>query len=266
VVPEGVGGRFSVLSPVGLLPAAIVGIDVAALLAGAAEMDRRCEGATLEENPALLAAACQVALYNKGKRIHVMMPYSSQLRDVADWFRQLWAESLGKLTDGAKPADGGVGPTPARCVGTTDQHSQIQLYREGPNDKVITFIRVEHFPEAVTIPPAFEEYPGLGYLGDHTLAEVLNAEQTATAYALAASSRPTVTIHLPAVTAHAVGQLLHLLMVQTSFAGLMLGINAYDQPAVELGKQATFALLGRKGHEKLAGEIRTFAGGKGRAV
>jgi glucose-6-phosphate isomerase len=243
VVPDGVGGRFSVLSPVGLFGAAMVGIDIRALLAGAAAMDKACSAANFAVNLAAQGAAVQIGLYRKGKPMSVMMPYSAALKDVADWFRQLWAESLGKTrADGSQ-----VGPTPIKALGVTDQHSQVQLYREGPNDKVFTILAVEAFENRVPLPDAPPTLKGLDYLTGHTVKELLKAEEEATVWALGLSKRPTTRILVPRVTPRAVGALLYLLEVQTSIAGEMLAINTYNQPGVEAGKQATMALMGKNG-------------------
>jgi len=243
-VPDGVGGRFSVLSPVGLFGAAMVGIDIEELLAGAAAMDSRASAAAFDENPSAQGAAVQIGLYRKGKPMSVMMPYAAALRDVADWFRQLWAESLGKTrADGTQ-----VGPTPINALGVTDQHSQVQLYRDGPNDKVFTILAVEDFGIELPIPDAPAGVVGIEYLAGRSMAELMHAEERATVWALARlSQRPTVRLVLERITPHAVGQLLYLLEVQTSVAGEMLGINTYNQPGVEAGKEATRALMGAEG-------------------
>jgi len=246
-VPDGVGGRFSVLSSVGLFGAAMVGIDIEELLAGAAAMDKRASDPTFDENPAAQGAAVQIGLYRKGKPMSVLMPYSAALRDVADWFRQLWAESLGKtLADGTA-----VGPTPINALGVTDQHSMLQLIREGPNDKVITILSVEDFDRDVAIPDTPAGVVGIEYLAGRSMAELMHAEERATVWALTAlSQRPTAQIVLPSITPHAVGQLLYLLEAQTSIAGEMLGVNIYNQPGVEAGKEATRALMGAEGSIK----------------
>ena len=245
--PDGVGGRFSVLSPVGLFGAAMIGIDIEALLAGASAMDKRCSETTFKENPAAQGAAVQIGLYRKGKIMSVMMPYSAALRDVADWYRQLWAESLGKTRADGSP----VGPTPIKALGVTDQHSMVQLFRDGPNDKVITILAVEDFGAEVSISQAPEALEGLDYLAGRTLAELFHAEEQATGWALTVlSQRPTARIVLPNVTPHAVGQLLYMLEVQTAIAGEMLSINTYNQPGVEAGKEATRALMGAEGSIK----------------
>ncbi len=254
-VTDGVGGRFSVLTPVGLLPAAMVGIDIKGLLAGAAAMDKRCASGVMSLNPALMGAALQyLADTEKGKTIQVMMPYANALRDIADWFRQLWAESLGKKYSLDKQIVN-TGQTPVKALGATDQHSQIQLYNEGPNNKTITFIRVESFRRKVRIPATYKDVPSLSYLGGHEMGELLNAEQAATEIAVTANKRPNCTIRVPSVNAGTVGQLIYMLEVQTAYAGAMYGIDPFDQPGVEEGKIATYALMGRPGYEKQRAEI-----------
>ncbi len=241
-VPDGVGGRFSVLSPAGLLPAALVGIDIDALLAGAADADRqRCFSDVPAKNDAYMAAAVEYILYGKGHRMSVMMPYSSALYSMADWYRQLWAESLGK-TDA-------VGPTPIKALGVTDQHSQVQLYREGPNDKVFCFLRVAAFRHTLDIPSAYENVAELAYIGGHSFNELIEYERVATALALADASRPNYTITFPTLDAYAIGQFIHMLEVKTAISGQLYGVNAFDQPGVEAGKVLACGLMGRTGYE-----------------
>lgn len=255
LVPDGVGGRFSVLSPVGLLPAAMVGIDIKELLAGAAAMDRRCASGAPAKNPALMGAVLHyLAATEKGKSIQVMMPYSNALRDIADWFRQLWAESLGKKYSLAGKIVH-AGQTPVKALGATDQHSQIQLYNEGPADKTITFIRVENFRTEVKIPSVYKDIPGLSYLIGRGMTELLNAEQAATEIAVTKHGAPNCTIRVPSVNAFTVGQLIYMLEVQTAYAGELYGINTFDQPGVEAGKIAAYALMGRPGYEERRKEI-----------
>jgi len=248
-VPPGVGGRFSVFSSVGLLPAAVSGIDIDGLLRGAAQMDKRTSLPGLRENPAYMAGALQyLADTRKGKHISVMMPYSQALKDVADWYRQIWAESLGKKFN----LQGGVvhaGQTPVKALGATDQHSQVQLYMEGPNDKTFTFLRVEKFDKDLTIPKLYEDIEGIAYLGGKSMAELIKAEQTATETALMKAGRPCATIRFPEVSPNTVGQALYMLEIQTAFAGGLYNINPFDQPGVEEGKLLTYAMMGRKGYE-----------------
>jgi glucose-6-phosphate isomerase len=255
-IPPNVGGRFSVLSAVGLLSAAVSGIDIHALLAGAAAMERACTTAkTPEKNPALLAAAYHyLAHTQKNKNIQIIMPYAHALKDVADWFRQLWAESLGKATN-RQGQQIHTGQTPCKSLGVTDQHSQLQLYMEGPFDKVITFITTAHFTHTIPIPPTLTHQPSIQYLAGHTLNELLHAEYTATVLALQNAGRPTCTIHLQRISPHTIGALLLLLQLQTAYAGELYNINAFDQPGVEASKHYAYALMGRKGYETKAKEI-----------
>jgi glucose-6-phosphate isomerase len=243
IVPANVGGRFSVFSPVGMFPAAMLGMDLDALRAGCAVMDRRCRTPNLMENPAYLyAAVLYVADRKKGKRISVMMPYADALRDVADWYRQLWAESLGKRWsfDGDEVF---AGQTPVKSLGVTDQHSQVQLYREGPNDKIVTIVEVSCFSETAPIPESFSEIPQFAYLRGKTMNKLMAAELRGTIEALKASLRPVVRIVLPEVSAGTVAQLLYLLEVATAMAGRLYNVNAFDQPGVEEGKRIARALM-----------------------
>lgn len=254
VLPDGVGGRFSELCPVGLLPAAVLGIDIKGMLAGAAYMDGLCSKPTIAKNPALACAALQYITMKQGKNVNVLMPYSDNLKLMADWYCQLWAESLGKAVD----YDGNTvnaGTTPVKSLGVTDQHSQVQLYIEGPFDKVITFISVGKYATEMPIPHGCEDIPDVGFLGGHTMQELIQAENKATAYALMMAGRMNYTINLPEVNAFTLGQLMFLLELQTAYTGALLNINTFNQPGVENGKKATFALLGKKGYEEKKKEI-----------
>jgi glucose-6-phosphate isomerase len=246
-IPANVGGRFSVLCPVGLLPAALIGIDTAGLLKGAGEMAALCTSPKLRENPAAVFGTLQyLADVKAGKRIHVMMPYSDALRDCAAWFVQLWAESLGKI----RPDKVSVGPTPLASLGATDQHSQVQLFMEGTADKTITLISVPRKGKDVQIPKLHQDIPELAYLGGHALGEVLDVERRATAGALARRGRPNMTIELDAVDAWHVGALFMLLEAATIYAGAMYGVDPLNQPGVELGKNFTYAIMGRPGSDE----------------
>ena len=254
-VPPDVGGRFSVLSPVGLLPAALVGIDIDGLLAGAGRALERAESDELLQNPAALyAALLWEADVGQGARIHVVMPYTDRLRELAERYRQLWAESLGKRTD-RRGRTVHLGPTPLAAVGATDQHSQVQLFMEGPYDKVITFISVDDLGVDVTIPRpgvvsgSAELPPDLDYLAGHSLGELLRAEYQATSAALSEMGRMNCTLRLPDLTAAAVGEAIMFFQLATGYAGVWYGIDPFDQPGVELGKRLTYAALGRPGYE-----------------
>lgn len=251
VVPDDVGGRFSVFSAVGLLPLALVGIDIDSIVNGIKDMDLALKNTDIRENIAAQNALIHYLLdTKKGKNISVMMPYSSRLRYVADWYAQLWAESLGKNKD-KDGNDVHVGPTPVKALGATDQHSQIQLYNEGPNNKIINFIRVEEFDNTLEIPNIFE-YTGIGYLGGKTINQLINAEADSTRVALSDYGRPTVTITLDKVDGYNLGQLLYMFEVQTAIAGELYNINTFNQPGVEQAKNYTYALMGRAGYEESA--------------
>ena len=248
-VPDGVGGRFSVLTPVGLVSAAFCGIDVAQLLAGAAAMEQRCRSKAVEKNPALLNAVVHHGFdVRKDKRLTVMMPYSHRLRYFADWYAQLWAESLGKKLDATGKHVVHTGPTPIKALGVTDQHSQVQLYTEGPNDKVFTLIAVEACARDLTMPRGYAAYEGIAYLSGHTQHELLSAELQGTARALRDNERPALLLRLPELTAHTLGQLIMLYEISTALAGYLYGINPFDQPGVELGKRYAYGAIGRRGY------------------
>ncbi len=270
-VPDGVGGRFSVLSPVGLFSAAMAGIDIDALLDGAAEMDKRCCDPDLQKNPAAMLATLLHRLgTEKGKTIHVMMPYCNQLYLLADWYRQLWAESLGKRHD-RSGKEVFAGFTPVKALGTTDQHSQVQLYREGPNDKVFGLVQVNDFGKEELPIPTGLGVDAIKYLEGSKFGTLLNAEKKATEYALVESQRPNFTIEFPGtpsggVDAKHVGQFIQLWEITTSYVGLMLGIDAYDQPAVETGKVATFGLMGRDGYAEWKTKVEKALGGGGHTI
>jgi glucose-6-phosphate isomerase len=238
-VPPDVGGRFSVLSPVGLLPAAVAGLDAEALLAGAARCVEEVEGQGAE-HPAVVGAAMHHLMdASRGRNIRVMMVYADALERLAAWFVQLWAESLGK---------DGKGSTPHGAVGTTDQHSQLQLYMEGPQDKVIEIVEVREHRRDVEIPGAYEDLEGVGYLSGHTVGELLNVECDATRRALTEAGRPNATIRLGSLSEENLGYLMQALEVQTAVAGALYGVNPYDQPGVEAGKKITYARMGRPGY------------------
>lgn len=243
-IPLNVGGRFSVFSPVGLFPAALLGMDIDAMAAGCAAMDKECSKASLFENPAYLRAAAQYLMdVKKGKTMSVMMPYADGLRDVADWYRQLWAESLGKRFD----LDGNevfAGQTPIKALGATDQHSQVQLYREGPNDKIYNVLEVKRFATSLRIPDVLPQVKGLDYLRGATMNKLMAAELRGTLDALKSSKRPVMRIILPQLNAYTLAQTLYMLEVETAMAGRLYHVNTFDQPGVEEGKIIARRLMG----------------------
>jgi len=238
-----------------MIPAALAGVDIHALLAGAAAMRERSNTADLRANPAyLLAALNYLADTKRGKSMLVTMPYADSLFGITDWFRQLWAESLGKRlsTNGVEVF---AGQTPIKALGAIDQHSQIQLYTEGPNDKVISIIRVGEYraKQAIGNPPA--SIPDLAYLRGAELGQLLDREALATAWALTQAKRPNYTITVPTIDAGIIGEFFFLYELQTVMAGALYGVNPFGQPGVEAGKNATYALMGRSGYEALRDEL-----------
>ncbi len=182
------------------------------------------------------------------------MPYSQPLFGLSNWFRQLWAESLGKALD-RRGKLAGVGLTPINALGATDQHSQLQLYTEGPCDKLVCFLTAKEPGPKVKIPKAGGKLSGLGYLGGRSLGELLNAEALATEAALAKAGRPSMRLLIPKVSPGILGELIIFFQVATACAGALYNVNPYDQPGVEAGKRATYGLMGREGFSEEAEEV-----------
>ncbi len=257
VVPDNVGGRFSVLTDVGLVSSAFLGLDIKALLAGAGAMKERCEHAAIMENPAYLNGLLHFLYMRQGKNISVMMPYANPLYDCADWYRQLWAESLGKRYN-RKGKEVFAGQTPVKALGTTDQHSQVQLYTEGPNDKVFTFLTVEKFKHDYLIPNVHPDRDEVNFLADKPLSRLLNTERLATEIALTRAGRPNANLVFPELNEFTLGQFIMMYEVQTVFTGKLLDIDPLDQPGVEAGKIATYALMGKAGFDRELASIESY--------
>ncbi|QAU13816.1 glucose-6-phosphate isomerase [Halorubrum sp. BOL3-1] len=230
-VPDGVPGRFSALSTVGLAVAALQGHDVEAVLAGGREGMASLSG-SLYESPAYAYGAATYALAERGALTNAVMPYAESLETFAEWFAQLWAESLGK---------DGLGQTPVRALGATDQHSQLQLYRAGPPDKLVSLIRPAE-REAVSIPET--DLDGLAYLGGSSLGGLLDAEFEATEASLAAAGVPNVRVEIDRVDERSLGELLYEMEAACVLYGELASVSTFTQPAVEWGKKAARGLLG----------------------
>ena len=257
-IPPNVGGRFSVFSPVGLVPAALLGIDISKVLRGARDANQLSWSTRVDQNPALQSALLHHALdTRKAKKVEIVFAYSSYLWSTAFWYRQLWAESIGKRVN-RRGELVYTGQTPVAALGVTDQHSQVQLYMEGPNDKMITFWAVERPRVEVKIPSArnFSRYDSTGYLQGKSLGQLFHAERIATEAALTEAGRPNCRWTLPRVDEYHLGMFLELLEFQTAFAGELYGIDAFDQPGVELAKKLTNGLMGRKGFEEFAARLK----------
>ncbi|MBI4686198.1 MAG: glucose-6-phosphate isomerase [Nitrospirae bacterium] len=249
-VHENVVGRYSVLSPVGLLLGAVAGINIKGLLKGSRDMLKKCSAEDIWGNPAYMTSALMYLIGEKKKKdISVLLPYSDRLKSFSEWYCQLWAESLGK--DNA-------GQTPYPAIGTTDQHSQLQLWIEGPKDKVITFLRIEDFGSDIAI--VDEDIPSMNYLKNHSLKELINAEQEATELSLLKAGIPNMRLNVPMIDAYYMGQLFMFFEIVTAVTGMLYGINPFTQPAVEEGKNLTYGIMGRKGYEAKAAEVTAYRG------
>lgn len=223
-----IGGRFSVLSNVGMSAGLLAGVDVQAVRKGATQV---LEQALTEKNileiPAVKSALLNHALHEAGHTISVMMPYSDRLRFFTKWFVQLWAESLGKQN---------IGNTPIHALGTVDQHSQLQLFLDGPRDKAFTIITTDTFDRGEQIAPQFNTIEGLGYFEDTSMGDLFYAHQEATVATLKHNDCPTRSLHIGTLNEESLGALTMTFMLETIFMAALMGINAFDQPAVEEGK------------------------------
>ncbi len=238
-LPDAIHGRFSVFSPMGLFTGAVAGVNVDDLLAGARAADRETAGSPFWQNPVQqLAALHYLGLTRKALSILVLMPYSNRLRTVADWYSQLVAESLGK---------NGQGMTPVKALGATDQHSQLQLYNDGPKDKLVVFFSIKRHADVLGIPESIGENPDYSYLANKTLNELLRAELEATEVSLHLHGVPSCHFELSELNAFNVGYLLTLLEKTVCILGELLGVNAFDQPGVEESKEYARAMLGKEG-------------------
>ena len=252
ILPEDVGGRFSVLSCVGLLSAWALGIDCKALLYGAAAMDESVAKAdSVLGNPAWIVSGLAYLHMEKSRNINVLMPYSDSMERFGEWFAQLWGESIGK---------DGKGSTPVRALGAIDQHSQIQLYTSGPDDKLYTILTVAHGQKDIALPAAQEKaFEKLSYLYGKSMDELRNCEAFATAAALSKAGRPVVTLSIPSMDAYHLGALIQFYEYVTGMTGHLMGVNPFDQPGVEQGKDYTYGLMGRSGFEAQAQEVEALA-------
>ncbi len=260
-IPKGVGGRFSVLSPVGLLPAKVMGIDARELLRGAKNAR---ENSFLNDNSniAYTLAHINYTYLKKGKTSLVTMPYSDRLALMPEFFAQLWAESLGKRYD-KQGKEVYTGQTPIKTLGVTDQHSQLQMYSEGPKDKLIMFLKVENGIKDEVVETAL---PFTSHLTGVSLRTLMDYEYNSTAYSLTSLDRPNYTLSLDTVNEYTIGELIFTMEMMTAYMGEMMGIDAYDQPGVELSKLYTKAMLGVKVEQEKAKQIKEYMNNKNNFV
>ena len=238
-VPDGVGGRFSVLTPVGLFPSLLMGINIDRMLSGAAGMAAHITRFDNEENMAFALAAILYLMDRSSRSIHVFMPYCERLSGFADWFRQLEAESLGKK---------GLGPTPTKSMGVTDQHSQLQLYVEGPKDKCIVLFYSA--TQEVPIPASFDYLDDVEYLRGKDMKALFHSEFQGTKLSLTEAKTPSLSLMVELIDDYTLGALFYLFEMVTVLMGHLMGVNAFDQPGVEQGKIYTKAMMGKKGLEE----------------
>jgi glucose-6-phosphate isomerase len=241
-IPQNVGGRFSVLTTVGLLPAKLIGINIEELLEGAKKIRDKFLSENFEKNLPFQLASMQFILRKKHKYMNVIIPYSQRLIKFADWYRQLLAESIGKKHDNENN-EVFTGITPINALGVTDQHSQSQLYNEGPNDKFFIFIEVEKLGPPLEIPNPYPSEETGEYLGNVTFNQLMKVEKQATEQSLTKNDRPNITIKINEVNEESLGELFMLFEASIAFLGEYYNINAFDQPGVELSKNLTKELL-----------------------
>lgn len=260
-VPENVPGRFSALSPVGLLSAAFAGADIERVVDGALEARERCSGGSVYDNPGYALGGVSYFLdVERDKTMSVMMPYSERLFSFVEWYAQLWAESLGKRREDGSEVN--VGQSPVKSMGITDQHSQLQLFVDGPNNKLVNLVRVKDNDYSFEVPRTDGDTEGdryldeYSYLSGHSLSELMDVELRAIEAALVESNRPSLRLELDSVNEFCMGELLYTYEVAVTAAAELYGVDAFNQPGVELGKKATYSVLERDGYEGYDGYVR----------
>lgn len=248
-VPDGVGGRFSVFTEVGLIIGAVIGFDIRAFLAGAKAMDEACQSGDMLKNPALLNAILKYVGSEKyGRIIEIMMPYGDSLKSLAEWYVQLLAESLGKKQSKTK---GRYGRTPVVAVGTTDMHAQTQEHQEGRLNKIVTFVKVKDWETKAIVPHTYDAYEPLKAFSGLDLGVILNTALEANSEALTGDERFNITFELPTLSAYHLGEFMFMLCWSIFYEGQLAGVDAFDQPGVEVYKK----LLGPKLAEQQVEEV-----------
>ncbi|GHS95296.1 glucose-6-phosphate isomerase [Synergistales bacterium] len=252
ILPADVGGRYSVLSCVGLLSAWALGIDCKTLLSGASAVDEAIsKTSSVLDNPAWILSGLSYLHMKKNRNLNIIMPYADSLDRFGEWFAQLWGESLGK---------DGQGSTPVRALGAIDQHSQIQLYTSGPDDKLFTIMTVEQGQKDIVLPAAQEKaFEKLSYLYGKSMDALRNFEAGATSAALAKSGKPVISLSIPVLDAYHLGAMIQFYEYVTGLTGRLMQVNPFDQPGVEQGKDYTYGLMGRSGFDAQAAEVRALS-------
>ncbi len=257
-IPSNLSDRFNVLGPATLLPAGLCGLDIDQLLAGAEAMDKRCRMDRAMENPAYMHSLIHYLLTRKRRKtIHAMMAFSDRLYAVVEWYSHLLSVSLGKMLN-RKGKAVHVGPSPASCSGPSGCYGQMQLYQEGPFDKVLTFLTVSDHGADIALPKIHGNIEGVGYLAGSQLSTIIDDAYIGAAHTITASGRPNLTIAMDVVDAHNIGGLYFMLQLSTTMSAELYGIDPFDQPGVDTNKQAVFAQLGRAGFEDKAAALKEF--------
>ena len=247
IVPDNVGGRYSVLTPVGLLPIAVAGIDIEQLVNGALAMETYCKENQNADNVVAQYAVARQALYHDGKTNEILVSYEPRLQYIAEWWKQLYGESEGK---------DGKGIFPASDIFTTDLHSMGQYIQDGLRNLFETIISVERPTKEIRIPLADNDLDQLNYIAGKRLSEVNLTAETATTLAHVDGGVPNIVIQIPEISATTIGELIYFFEMGCALSGYMLEVNPFDQPGVEAYKKNMFALLGKQGFEERAAALR----------
>ena len=247
IVPDNVGGRYSVLTPVGLLPIAVAGIDIEQLINGALAMENYCKENQNSDNVVAQYAVARQALYHDGKTNEILVSYEPRLQYIAEWWKQLYGESEGK---------DGKGIFPASDIFTTDLHSMGQYIQDGLRNLFETIISVEKPTKEIRIPLADNDLDQLNYIAGKRLSEVNRTAETATILAHVDGGVPNITIQIPEISATTIGELIYFFEMGCALSGYMLEVNPFDQPGVEAYKKNMFALLGKQGYEERAAALK----------
>lgn len=242
VIPDNVGGRFSVLTPVGLIPIAMSGLDIDSLLQGAKDMHNICvNNDTISGNPAMKYAAYRNILYRDGRKVEILENFAPQLRYISEWWKQLYGESEGK---------DGKGILPHSLSFTTDLHSMGQYVQDGERCMFETVVSVKNSSEHIDIPYNEENLDGLNYLMGKTITEINHCAEKGTIIAHTNGQVPVMRIEIPEINEYYLGQLIYFFEFACGISGYVLGVNPFDQPGVEAYKRNMFQLLGKPGYEK----------------
>jgi glucose-6-phosphate isomerase len=241
VIPDNVGGRYSVLTPVGLLPIAVKGIDIKELMRGANDMAEKGKSNDPDKNPAMMYAIIRNALYGSGKKVEILVNYEPSLHNISEWWKQLYGESEGK---------GGKGIFPAACDFSTDLHSMGQYIQDGERILFETVLHIQNPQIEKIMEKESDDKDGLNYLAGKGMSYVNDIARQGVAEAHFSGNVPNLIISIPEINPYYVGQLIYFFELACGISGYMLDVNPFDQPGVEEYKKNMFALLGKKGFEK----------------